>query len=224
MVNLQKMLRSLKEKVSPEQAALVVVDVQNDFCHEEGVMSRIGLDISMVQAMVPILKEFIKKARKVNLPIIFIQSVYNTDEEWFLSDVWLEQRDRQKKGLFTEIPMCIKGSYEWEFYDGIKPKENEIVVTTHRYSALLDTDLNIILRSKSIRSLIITGVATNVCVESTARHGFMKDYYIVFVKDCVAGYSKKLHEATLENIDTYFGQVVASQEIMDRWKSLGSNP
>jgi len=63
----------------------------------------------------------------------------------------------------------------------------------------------------------MTGVATNVCVESTARDGYMKDYYIVFVSDCTATFVMEDHEATLRNIDTYFGDVVTSSEVIDAW-------
>ena len=80
------------------------------------------------------------------------------------------------------------------------------------------------LRSTGIKSLILTGVATNVCVESTARDGFMKDYYIVMVSDCTAAESTAEHEAALHNIRNYFGAVASSDKIMAAWDSTGTNP
>ena len=89
----------------------------------------------------------------------------------------------------------------------------------HRYGAFTDTDLDLILRSKGIRTLIMSGVATNVCVETTAREGFMKDYYIVFLRDCTASTLEELHNNTLRNIDRYFGVVVDSSDIYQCWEN-----
>ena len=212
------MLTTLKQKVDPENAALIVVDVQNDFAATGGAMDREGFDVKMAQEMVPRLVKFIDEVRKAKVPIIYIQNVYNSDQNWYLSEVWLEQASRKRNGSYTERPVCVKGTWGWEFYDGIKPLPNEMVVTKHRFSAFVDTDLDLILRSKNIKALIMTGIATNVCVETTARMGFLKDYYIVFVRDCCAAYKEHLHETTLENIDTLFGQVAVAQDIIRCWK------
>ena len=94
---------------------------------------------------------------------------------------------------------------------------DEVIVTKHRYGAFENTDLDLVLRSNRIKSVIITGVATNVCCETTARQAFMKDYYVLFTSDCCATYSQAQHDATLFNIDQFFGQVVTSDEIMACW-------
>src|SRR5262249_59917777 len=104
----------------------------------------------------------------------------------------------------------------------IRPRPDEIVVTKHRYGAFEGTDLDLILRSLGIRSVIMTGVATNVCVETTARQAFMKDYYVVFAGDCCAGYSQVLHDSTLVNIDRFFGQVVTASQITACWPLLAA--
>jgi len=212
------MLTTLKQKVDPKNAALIVVDVQNDFAATGGAMDLEGFDVTMSQEMVPRLVRFIEETRKAKAPIIYIQNVYNSDPNWYLSEVWLEQAARKRKGSYTERPVCVKGNWGWEFYGGIKPLPNEVVVTKHRFSAFIDTDLDLILRSKNIKTLMMTGIATNVCVETTARMGFLKDYYIVFVSDCVAAYRKHLHDTTLENIETLFGQVVTAQDVVNCWK------
>jgi ureidoacrylate peracid hydrolase len=211
------MLTTLKQKVDPPNAALIVVDVQNDFAATGGAMEREGFDVKMAQEMVPRLVQFIDEARKAKVPIIYIQNVYNSNQNWYLSEVWLEQAARKRKGSYTQRLVCVKGSWGWEFYGGIKPLPSEAVVTKHRFSAFVDTDLDLILRSKKIKTLIMTGIATNVCVETTARMGFLKDYYIVFVSDCCAAYKQHLHETTLENIETLFGQVVPAQDIVRCW-------
>ncbi|MFC2018953.1 cysteine hydrolase family protein, partial [Chloroflexota bacterium] len=95
--------------------------------------------------------------------------------------------------------------------------------TKHRYSAFIDTDLDLILRSQGIKTVIMTGVATNVCVESTARDASMKDYYVVFVKDCAASFTMRDHNATLRTMGTLFGTVASSQEVMGAWERWTAN-
>jgi len=168
---LERMLTTLEKKVDPLYSALIVVDVQNDFCANGGVFDREGIDVSLMQAMFPRLISFIDKAREVGLPLIYIQSIYTTESRCYLSDVWLEHWKRMGKGRFTEYPVLEEGSWGADFYAGFKPLPGEVIVKKHRYSAFLDTDLDLILRSKGVRTLIMSGVATNVCVEMTAKIG-----------------------------------------------------
>jgi ureidoacrylate peracid hydrolase len=93
-------------------------------------------------------------------------------------------------------------------------------VNKNRYSAFINTNLESVLRTMKIEKLVLTGVSTNVCVESTARDGFMLDYHIAFVKDACASTSRTAHEMTLENIDAYFGSVVSVNQLIEVWKSL----
>ena len=211
------MLESLAEKVDPKNAALLIVDVQNDFAAEGGMMDREGNDLSMSQGIIPRLQQLIDEAHEVDVPVIFIRNVYNTDANWYLSDVWLEQAKRARQGSYVIHSVCAPDSWAGDFYE-IRPTEKDVIVTKHRFSAFQDTDLDLILRSRGIRTLIMTGIATNVCVESTARDGFFRDYYIVFTSDCTATYSKEDHEGTLNNIRRFFGEVVTADEVAGVWK------
>ena len=213
----REMLDTLRKKVDPAHAALVVVDMQNDFCARNGVMDQEGADLSLVQAMAPRLSHLLEEARAVRLPIIFIQSVYDRQPSPYLSDVWMEQQKRRGRKGYVQVPMCGPGSWGGDFYRDIRPAEGDLVVHKHRYSAFIDTDLDLVLRSLGVRTVLMTGVGTNVCVESTARDAFMNDYYVVFLKDCTATYSTQAHEGTLQNIDRFFGQVVTSDEVIACW-------
>jgi ureidoacrylate peracid hydrolase len=211
-------LRTLEEKVDPKHCALVVIDMQNDFCAEGGMMSKEGLDISAVQAMAGRLPPLIDQARDAGALIVFVKNVYTTDTNLYLSDSWLEQATRKRQGSYTKRPVCAAGSWEGEFYGNISPHANDAIITKHRYSAFYNTDLDTVLRAHAIRTLVLTGVATNVCVETTAREGFVRDYYIVLVEDGTACYSAADQQATLSNIDRYFGQISSTEELMKLWK------
>lgn len=210
------MLRTLAEKVRLEHAAVLIVDVQNDFCAEGGAMHREGRPLSLVQTMVPCLTRFLEAARAAYVPCVWIRNVYNTNANWYLSEVWLEQATRRRRGLYIREPVCEPGGWGGEFYQ-IAPRPDEAIVTKHRYGAFESTDLDLVLRSRGIRTVIMTGVATNVCVETTARQAFLRDYYVVFTADCTAAYSEAEHDATLRNIDQFFGQVVTADEVITCW-------
>jgi ureidoacrylate peracid hydrolase len=212
------MLRTLREKVESGHSALLIVDVQNDFCAEGGGMHREGRDLSLAQAMVPRLAALIEQARTAGVPCIWIRNVYNHAPNFYLSEVWLEQALRRRKGAYVEYPMCERDGWGGDFYQ-VRPNPDEAIVVKHRYGAFECTDLDLVLRSRGIRTVIMTGVATNVCVETTARQAFLRDYYVVFTSDCTATYSQVEHDATLANIDNFFGQVAASSEIVACWQA-----
>ncbi len=215
------MLQTLSEKVQPEHAAVLIVDVQNDFCAEGGALHREGRDLSLAQAMVPRLARFLDAARAARVPLVWIRNVYNTDANWYLSEVWLEQAMRRRKGNYVEHPVCQPNAWNGDFY-GVRPLPDEVIVTKHRYGAFESTDLDLTLRSRGIRTVIMTGIATNVCVETTARQAFLRDYYVVFTSDCTATYAQADHEATLRNIDNFFGQVAAAEEIVSCWEPVAA--
>lgn len=207
------MLRTLDEKVDPSNAAVVVVDVQNDYCHDDGASARNGGPTTMAQAMMPNLHRLLTEARRAGVPVIFVRMAQT---EATFSEVQREQR--QRRGSL--VPVCTEGTWGAEFYE-VAPQPGEIVITKHRYSAFIGTDFDLILRSKGIKSLIFTGVATNVCVESSARDAFMLDYYVVFMKDC-SGCSAgpDAHAATLATIERSYGIVVSTDDVFACWNTL----
>jgi ureidoacrylate peracid hydrolase len=205
------MMRTLPEKVDPEHTAVLVIDVQNDFFARGGTFDRIGRDVSVVRRMMPPLHALLDGARQAGVPVIFIRYGLTEATE---SDVFLEQRSRGR----ADQPICREGTWGAEFYE-VAPRPEDPVVVKHRYSGFIGTDLTVILRAMGVRTLVMTGIASNGCVEATARDGFMHDYYIVFVDDCTASYSEELHRATLTNIEDAYGVVVTSGQLLSQWSS-----
>ncbi len=220
-------LLTLREKIDPGRAALIVVDMQNDFCAVGGMMSNEGFDVSEAQKAASRLPALLTAARSAGTLVVFVRNVYSTSASSsrglnkpannYLSDSWLEQAARTRKGSYTRRQVCAEGSWEGDFYGDVRPLPGEPIVTKHRYSAFHNTDLDSILRAHGVRTIILTGVATNVCVETTAREGFVRDYYVVFVADGTATYSLEDHNATLRNINRFFGQVVTIADIISVW-------
>ena len=182
-------------------------------------MHREGRDLTLVERMIPRLERLIEAARTAAVKLVWIRCAYNTGPNHYLSEVWLEQAERRRNGAYVRFPVCEPGAWNGDFFL-VRPLPDEVIVTKHRYGAFEGTDLDLVLRSSDVRSVIITGVATNVCCETAARQAFMKDYYVVFVSDCTATYTQAQHDATLLNIDQFFGEVVAAEEITACWPSV----
>ncbi len=208
-----RVLKTSTERWDPRWAALLVVDVQNDFASPKGSAAQRGDDVSASVAMVPRLTRLIDEARRVGLTIIYVKTTHG---EWTDTPSWIYRKSQQ-----SALNTCREGTWGAEFYDGISPLPSERVVIKHRYSAFINTDLNTVLKAKDIESVLVTGIATNVCVETTARDAYMYDYYVTMVGDCAAAYDPKLHESTLENIRCHFGLVATSDEIIQTWQGMG---
>jgi ureidoacrylate peracid hydrolase len=118
------------------------------------------------------------------------------------------------------IDHCQSGTWGAEFFR-VAPRDDELVITKHRYSAFKDTELGALLRAQRVESLILAGITSNVCVESTARDAYMLDYHVVFLSDGSATYQAEAHEATLANIRRAFGIVASVSEVIEAWRSLG---
>ena len=218
-LSFQPLLVGLERKVDPDHTALLIVDVQNDFCAPGGMMDKEGNDLEAVQQMAVALPRVIAEARAVGVLVVFVRNVYTTEPNRYLSDVWLEQAARQRKGSYTVSPVCTPGSWEGDFYGDVQPLPDEPIITKHRFSSFHNTDLETVLRARSIRTVVLAGVASNVCVETTAREAFVRDYYVVFLSDGTATYSRPAHEATLRVIDQFFGQVSSIDDVVACWQA-----
>ncbi|HZT07910.1 MAG TPA: isochorismatase family cysteine hydrolase [Chloroflexota bacterium] len=210
----------LPDLLDPRKTALIVVDMQNDFCDSHGAFATHGGDPSMIQAMAPRLLRLLEAAREIRLPIVHVRTHHS---DWTDSASWLGRHA-------TNYRLCFPGSWGADYFPGFEPRQDpewgpgshEYVVTKHRYSGFVGTDLDMVLRSRGVQTVIMTGEATNVCVETTARDAYMRDYFVAFVSDCTASGVRSAHEATLFTIGKHFGAVVTSDEIIATWDQLGA--
>jgi nicotinamidase-related amidase len=217
-------LKTVREKVAPSHCALLVVDMQNDFIADGGLISKDGRDRTEAKKLAERLPELLAAARNAGVLVVFVRNIYTTEGNLYLSDSWLEQAVRKRKGGYTTIPVCGPGSWGGDFYGNVRPLPDEAIVSKHRYSGFHNTDLDTILRANRIRSVVVTGVVSNVCVETTAREAFVRDYYVVLPHDGAAAYSIADHEQTLANIDRFFGELSSIEELCSIWRESKSRP
>lgn len=214
---------SVDEIVDPTHTAFLVIDMQNDFCREEGVWPKHGVPIPSIKQTTSNISSVIGVARRSQIKIIYVQ---NTVLPRHLGDSpgWtrflmksFKVDDPEDVPLFT-----LEGTWGHEIVEELRPEEGDIVVEKHRSSAFVNTDLDFILRNNGIKTLVITGVTTEGCVESTARDGQFYDYMIVTLSDCVDSDSRRNHEAALEIMSGRW-DVVPSDQVTKIWLSRSKN-
>ncbi len=204
----------LLERLDAEKCALLVIDVQNDFCDPNGLCSIEGKSLERIDLMVSNIKRCILSAHKRGIPVIFIRTEHNSNVD---STAWSSRHQKSSGNKNKKSIKCKTGTWGAEFYS-ISPKEQDLVITKNRYSAFVGTNLHIVLQSCKRESLIFTGLETNVCVESTLRDALSHDYYITLVEDACTAPSMEEHESTVRNVRNKFGFVVKSSDIFEYWK------
>ena len=215
------MMVAIEELVDPSTAALIVVDMQFDFCHPDGAEALMGADVHLAAPMAQRLKALLTEARAVSMRTIFVRTHHSP---WTSSDVWLSRGGGRH--AHATVPLCLPGTWGSDFYDGLEPRSHpdcspessDFVVTKHRYSAFVGTDLELVLRSQRIKTLIMTGTASDGCVEATARDGFHRDHAIVYVSDCSVASTEAKHQACLQRVRSW-ATVVTAEELVRAWHS-----
>ncbi len=211
--------------VALDQSALVVVDMQNAFASKGGMLDLAGHDISAAAAVVDINKKIIAAAREAGVKIVYLQVGYKPD----LSDAGgpLSPNYHKELSLRTmrERPeldgkLLIHGTWDWEIVDALKPQPGDLVIRKSRYSGFAGTTLDNDLRARNIRYLFFTGIATNVCVESTARDAYFEEYWPIMVEDAMnhAG-PDFVRDATIWNFENVFGWVTDSDNLIGAFRN-----
>lgn len=209
------MLGSLRERIAPRHTALLIIDMQKDFCVDGmGASRRTGRDLSRTQAIIPNLVKLRQAARNAGALAVHI-GFWTLPNHLSDGGPWLSQR---RRSTYAGDSFAMAGSEGAEFISELSPREGEVTVHKHRYSGFKGTDLDMILRAHEIRTCIVTGVSTNVCVESTFRDAFEHGYYIVVPGDGTASWSKELGEGSLQNVTHRFGLVTTVDEIVETWR------
>ncbi len=199
-------LEKIKEKVDPKNTALVVIDMQRDYCCDGGILDKLGFDLEKPKELGPRLAGFVSEARKVLSCIIHLKM---TLLPFLRSPAMVEH--------YRRVGLERKFDPSFAEFHSVIPLEGEIIVPKYRYSGFVSTYLDRCLRSKNISTMVLTGLATNVCLESTARDGFMRDYSIVVPGDMTEGTSEEAKKWSLFNINTFFGEVVESKDLLTCW-------
>ncbi len=211
----RQILTTLSEKVDPQHCAIVVIDMQKDFTTAGCFWDKLGqLDVAALDDLATRLLSFLERARERDVPIIHVMANYDGE---YMNDPMHERLHRHGIGRY-----CQSGTVGIEFHDGLEPRDGEPLVVKHRFDALYDTELDLLLKARGIRTVILTGVAVQGCVDSTARHAYFNGYYVVFGADLAGGASKTVHDVTLDSMQLMFGVNATADDIVSAWDSPSS--
>ena len=214
----KQVFTELSELVDPAHSALVIVDMQRDFCQPGGAFDRLGVDISMYPPVIPRIAALLEGARAAGVLVIFIQMTVLPGR---LSDSPAQMRFNLRLHLQTNggepLRYAADGSEGQEILPELAPREGELVVKKYRSSAFWATNLNMLLRANGIESLVVSGCTTEGCVESTARDALFNDYYVVIVEDCVASDDRAQHDASMLLMRHRF-DIATSADVLGIWE------
>lgn len=191
--------------------ALLVIDMQNSFLAEKGSMAAIGMPHTELQPAVSGCVRLSEAARAAGVPVIYTRYVYMPD----YSDAGLLPTELIP--AMKEVGALTAGSWDADIVDELEPKPGDIIIDKSRPSAFYGTRLEPVLTNLGIRSLIIAGVTTNVCVETTARDAGQRDYRVHVIRDATAEFDPARHEHALTAIGFIFGWVTTVDEVLAAW-------
>ena len=217
IVHGKRVFDSLSEVVDPSHTAVLVIDMQNDLVSPDGVGGRAGGNVSAQRAIIPALQQLLDAARKARARVVYVQLV--TEQNYAtMHPSWLYRyrvMDWVKLPLDRRLP---EDGWGGEVVEEITPQPGDMVVKKHRESAFIGTELDRVLRSNGVRSVIVVGTATGGCVQSTVQDAQWLDYYAVVARDCVPGGKSRQNQLGLalmaEACDT-----PTSEEIIALWEA-----
>ena len=214
--------------VDAKTTAIVVVDMQNDFATPGGMFDRAGIPIRAIQEIVAPTRRVLDAGRAAGMLVVFLKMQFAED----LSDAGTPEAPNRIKhrplglGEVVETPagqpgqILVEGTWNTEIVAALTPEPADLVVAKRRYSGFYETALDRILRDAGIETLVFTGATTSVCVESTLRDAFYRDYRCILLSDCAAepigsDRTPSNHDATILVIQTLFGWVSESQAFLE---------
>lgn len=209
-----------------DKTALVVVDMQNAYLSPDGYMDRVGFDVTGSPPVIAETAAVIDACRDAGIPVIYLQNGFAPD----LSDVggptapvWHKSNALRHMRRHPETAghLITRGGWDHAIVDALAPRPGDLVVPKTRYSGFAGTNLDQLLSSRRIETLLVCGVATNVCVESTIRDAYHREYFPVMIRDAtMAAGGAALQASTEFNVERFFGWLTTGAQLR---AALGSN-
>ncbi|MEO7178990.1 MAG: pyrimidine utilization protein B [Allosphingosinicella sp.] len=200
-------------RVAVEETAVIVVDMQNAYASKDGYLDLAGFDIGGAAAVIGQCTKVVETARGAGMTIVYFQNGWDEayveaggpgSPNWHKSNALKTMRARPE----LQGKLLARGGWDYALVEALAPRAGDIVLPKTRYSGFFNSQLDSVLRSRGIRNIVLVGIATNVCVESTLRDGFFLEYFGVMLEDAThqAG-PEYLQKASVYNVETFFGWV-----------------
>jgi nicotinamidase-related amidase/catechol 2,3-dioxygenase-like lactoylglutathione lyase family enzyme len=207
------------DAIPAAKAALLLIDIQNAFIHDEGTLGVSGVDVAPAQATVPVVRDLAQAFGHAGLPVIWTQQVHLEQDASRARKVLPSHTDKRKR------VSAVSGSWDAEFVDEIKALVTDptYVVMKHRFGAFYETRLQALLDMLGVQALFVAGVTANACVETTLREAYLRDYDVVAVTDGIAAVRPAWIETAHAVWSQYFGVTADSSEVLE-WLAAAQEP
>jgi len=194
--------------LDPATTALVIIDMQNDFCHADGYYAQAGRDISQLAATTAPVAKLLARARGAGVTVAFTRLVHDEARGA------MEERHTIKPRLWTAHGKRLTpGSWGADVVDALRPTAGELIIDKHGYSAFDDTTLEQDLYQRGVKTVLLAGVVTYACVLATGFAAFDRGFDVLLVKDAAGSWIDRLGASTSEVVDLLLGRAVTSDEI-----------
>lgn len=200
--------------IAPLRTAVVVIDIQVDFASVEGALGPY-LDMAAVQPAVAAAERLVEAARGAGVPVVFVGLFTSPETD---SASWKERMRRRGGDPDNESALCREGEVGSDFY-GPKPLPGELVVRKTRYSGFVGTDLHARLKALGVDTLVVAGLTTECCVDSTVRDAFSLDYHVFVATDACAAYEADIHAASLKVMELNSAILTDTGQVADAWSA-----
>jgi len=199
--------------LDPKSTAVLVIDMQNDFCERDGYYASVGVGTEPVDAIIPTIARLLAGARRAGALVLYTAVVYQPAAAGIPSDI---------PDNHTVLPTHFKalgerlvaGSWGAAVTDRLAPAEGELVIEKPGWSAFYETPVESLLRQRGVKTVVLTGTATYGCVLHTAYDAFVRDHDVVIVEDAVACSWPEMGAAALSIMGAIHGPVVAADEVL----------
>jgi ureidoacrylate peracid hydrolase len=202
-----------------EQTALLVVDMQNAFCHPDGTLGISGVDVQPATASIEPVRDLVEAATAADVPVIW------TQQEHFPVDA---RRARKRLAAHTakrKRVSALSGTWDMDFVDELKPLADNpsLVIRKHRFGSFYETRLEQVLRMLGTEALLVCGVTANACVETTLREAYLRDYDVVAITDAIAAVRPEWEPTAHAVWAQYFGILATTADVIE-WLERGRRP
>ena len=198
---------------APSRTALLVIDIQNDFVHPEGWVSRHSSGGPPLRRIIPTVNDLIAEARQAGVTVVYVTMEHGPEID--APNYRARYADR---GMDAEI-LCRSGTWGAELDAALAPpRTGDIHIVRHTYDGFARTDLEARLKARGIAACVATGVVTNLCVQTTIQHAFALGFYVTLVSDGTAAATEPEHELTLDAFRRFFGPVTTAKELAETWR------
>jgi nicotinamidase-related amidase len=209
----------------PENTALIIIDMQIDFCGEGGWVHSLGVDLVNTRRAIAPIGRLLETLRPLGYTIIHTREGHRPDLSDLPANKAWRSAQTTSRGIGAKGPMgrfLVRGEPNWDIVPELKPVDGEIVIDKSGKGAFLGTDLDLILRLKGVRNLIVTGVTTDCCVQSTLRDANDRGFECVLLEDCCGAGTHDHHERQLDIfriMDGLYGSISTSGDLIEALKA-----